>query len=101
MPGSRTQIAQVDVTAGIQLLLGTACGFLIASLYDARVTGLGTALPLFALPRLPPSLCKALRSAATSGRSCSAACRLFLKGHLRMTKKSENRRLADFYLRLC
>jgi hypothetical protein len=50
MPGSRTQIAQVDVTAGIQLLLGTACGFLIASLYDARVTGLGAA---------PSSCCRA------------------------------------------
>src|SRR6266851_5210369 len=38
---------------------------------------------------------KALRAAATSGRSCSAACRLFFKGQLQMTQKSEDRRLAD------
>src|SRR5579862_1958969 len=38
---------------------------------------------------------KALRSAATSGRSCSAACRLFFKGQLQMAQKSEDRRLAD------
>src|SRR5208283_1104158 len=39
--------------------------------------------------------CKALRSAATSGRSCSAACRLFFKGQLQMTQKAEDRRLPD------
>src|SRR5579864_5886332 len=36
-----------------------------------------------------------LRAAATSGRSCSAACRLFFKGEAQMAQKSEDRGLAD------
>src|SRR6478672_2650513 len=39
--------------------------------------------------------CSDRRSAATSGRSCSAARRLFFKGQLQMMKKTGNRRLAD------
>src|SRR6266436_8213947 len=39
--------------------------------------------------------CRDRRSAATSGRSCSAARRLFFKGQLQMMKKTGNRRLAD------
>src|SRR3954453_4758722 len=39
--------------------------------------------------------CSDRRSAATSGRSCSAARRLFFKGQLQMMKKARNRRLAD------
>src|SRR5215470_1861272 len=38
---------------------------------------------------------KARRPAATSGRSCSAACRLFFKGQLQMTQESEDRCLTD------
>src|SRR5215471_15480826 len=37
----------------------------------------------------------ALRAAATSGRSCSAACRLFFKAEAQMTKEAEDRGLAD------
>src|SRR5882757_4376600 len=44
--------------------------------------------------------CKALRAAATSGRSCSVARRLFFKGQLQMRQKPEDRRLADRYLLL-
>src|SRR5882757_5908429 len=43
---------------------------------------------------------KALRSAATSGRSCSAACRLFFKGQFQMTQKAEDRRLTGHDLGL-
>ena len=45
--------------------------------------------------------CSDRRSAATSGRSCSAARRLFFKGQLQMMKKTRNRRLAysDLFLR--
>src|ERR1019366_6197811 len=42
--------------------------------------------------------CKALRAAATSGRSCSVARRLFFKGQLQMMQKRGDRRLADRYL---
>src|SRR5436309_3506086 len=45
-------------------------------------------------------LCHALRAAATSGRSCSAACRLFFKGKVQMTEKPEDRSLADRHLLL-
>ena len=38
---------------------------------------------------------KARRSAATSGRSCSAACRLFFKGQLQMTQEAKDRCLTD------
>src|SRR6266478_8746096 len=44
--------------------------------------------------------CKALRAAATSGRSCSAARRLFFKGQLQMMQKSGDRRLTDLHLLL-
>src|SRR5215472_12050051 len=37
----------------------------------------------------------ALRAAATSGRSCSAACRLFFKGVFEMTKEQEDRSQTD------
>src|SRR5438552_13402347 len=40
----------------------------------------------------------ASRAAATSGRSCSAACRLFFKGQVQMPQKSEDRRKADLNL---
>src|SRR5215471_14786202 len=36
-----------------------------------------------------------LRAAATSGRSCSAACRLFFKGEVQMAQKTEDGGLAD------
>src|SRR6516165_3794010 len=39
--------------------------------------------------------CKALRAAATSGRSCSAARRLFFKGQVQMMQKAGDRRLSD------
>src|SRR6266404_1045014 len=42
----------------------------------------------------------ALRAAATSGRSCSAACRLFFKGEIQMAKESEDRGLANDHLPL-
>src|SRR5271167_3260683 len=41
------------------------------------------------------SRCNALRAAATSGRSCSAARRLFFKGQLQMMQKPGDRRLAN------
>src|SRR5258707_7370554 len=43
---------------------------------------------------------QALRAAATSGRSCSAACRLFFKGEIQMAKESEDRGLANDHLLL-
>lgn len=43
---------------------------------------------------------QALRAAATSGRSCSAACRLFFKGEIQMTKEPEDGGLADSHLLL-
>src|ERR1700681_4575927 len=45
--------------------------------------------------------CNAVRAAATSGRSCSAARRLFFKGQLQMMQKPGDRRLADCDLLLC
>src|SRR5712692_2116847 len=39
--------------------------------------------------------CNALRAAATSGRSCSAARKLFFKGQLQMMQKPGDRRLSD------
>src|ERR1700681_2394308 len=45
--------------------------------------------------------CNVLRAAATSGRSCSAARRLFFKGQLQMMQKPGDRRLADRDLLLC
>src|SRR5215216_7664738 len=45
--------------------------------------------------------CNALRAAATSGRSCSAARRLFFKDKSQMMQKSRDRRLADLNPRLC
>src|SRR6266581_271686 len=48
-------------------------------------------------------LCNALRSAATSGRSCSAACTLFFKGQIQITQEAKDRGLTnrDFPLRQC
>src|SRR5262245_55745319 len=43
------------------------------------------------------NLIQALRAAATSGRSCSAACRLFFKCEFEMTKEAEDRGLADHH----
>src|SRR5262245_5381713 len=43
------------------------------------------------------NLIHALRAAATSGRSCSAACRLFFKCDFEMSKKAEDRGLADHH----
>src|SRR3974390_1782977 len=42
----------------------------------------------------------ALRAAATSGRSCSAACRLFFKGKVEMTKEAEDGSLTDHHVAL-
>src|SRR5262245_12030119 len=42
----------------------------------------------------------ALRAATTSGRSCSAACRLF-KGEVEMTKEAEDGSLTDHHVTLC
>src|SRR5450756_2385441 len=39
--------------------------------------------------------CNALRAAATSGRSCSAARKLFFKGQFQMMQKPGDRRLSD------
>src|SRR5450759_1903872 len=44
--------------------------------------------------------CKALRPAVTSGRSCSAARRLFFKAQIQMMQESEDRRLTDRHLLL-
>src|ERR1700704_5528346 len=44
--------------------------------------------------------CNALRAAATSGRSCSAARRLFFKGQLQMMQKPGDRRLSNHDLLL-
>ena len=41
---------------------------------------------------------KALRAAATSGRSCSAACRLFFKGQVDVVEEPGNPRLAHLHL---
>jgi hypothetical protein len=40
----------------------------------------------------------ALRAAATSGRSCSAACRLFFKGQVDVAEEPGNPRLAHLHL---
>src|SRR5450759_5689556 len=44
--------------------------------------------------------CKALRPAVTSGRSCSAARRLFFKAQIQMMQESGDRRLTDRHLLL-
>src|ERR1017187_220025 len=44
--------------------------------------------------------CRALRAAATSGRSCSVARRLFFKRQLQMMQEAGDRRFADRYLLL-
>src|SRR5260370_36045984 len=41
---------------------------------------------------------KALRAAATSGRSCSAACTLFFKGQVDVVEEPRNPRLAHLHL---
>ena len=48
--------------------------------------------------RISCSFRKALRAAATSGRSCSAACMLFFKGHVDVMEESRNRRLAHVHV---
>src|ERR1700691_1679956 len=48
--------------------------------------------------RISCSFRKALRAAATSGRSCSAACMLFFKAHVDVMEKSRNRRLAHVHV---
>src|ERR1035437_9713966 len=42
--------------------------------------------------------CRAIRAAATSGRSCSVARRLFFKRQLQMMQEAGDRRFADRYL---
>src|SRR6266478_8962463 len=48
--------------------------------------------------RVSCSLRKALRAAATSGRSCSAACMLFFKGQVDVMEEPGNPRLAYLHL---
>src|SRR5260370_13390202 len=48
--------------------------------------------------RVSCSLRKALRAAATSGRSCSAAWRLFFKGQVDVMEEPGNPRLAYLHL---
>src|ERR1700694_6202130 len=48
--------------------------------------------------RVGCSFRKALRAAATSGRSCSAACMLFFKGQVDVMEEPRNPRLAHLHL---
>src|ERR1700720_4692771 len=48
--------------------------------------------------RVSCSFRKALRAAATSGRSCSAACMLFFKGQVDVVEEPRNPRLAHLHL---
>src|SRR5258708_14153576 len=48
--------------------------------------------------RVSCSFRKALRAAATSGRSCSAACTLFFKGQVDVVEEPGNPRLAHRHL---
>src|SRR5260370_11653386 len=48
--------------------------------------------------RVSCSFRKALRAAATSGRSCSAACTLFFKGQVDVVEEPRNPRLAHLHL---
>src|SRR5260221_12498738 len=48
--------------------------------------------------RVSCSFRKALRAAATSGRSCSAACTLFSKGQVDVVEEPRNPRLAHLHL---
>src|SRR5260370_28447419 len=48
--------------------------------------------------RVSCSFRKALRAAATSGRSCSAACTLFFKGQVDVAEEPRNPRLAHLHL---
>src|SRR5262249_5581038 len=64
---------------------------------DAAVSSMNTSLLGSSLVCI---LNHALRAAATSGRSCSAACRLFFKAEAQMTKEAEDRGLADRQLLL-
>src|SRR5262249_22413424 len=61
-------------------------------LVDAEVSSMNTSLRGSSLICI---LCHALRAAATSARSCSAACRLFFEGKAQMAEKPEDRSLAD------
>ena len=51
--------------------------------------------------RISCSFRKALRAAATSGRSCSAAWRLFFKGQVDVVEESRNPRLTHLHLLFC
>src|SRR5258708_36039303 len=51
--------------------------------------------------RVSCSFGKALRAAATSGRSCSAACTLFFKGQVDVVEEPRNPRLAHLHLFFC
>src|SRR6266853_782141 len=51
--------------------------------------------------RVSCSFRKALRAAATSGRSCSAACTLFFKGQVDVVEEPRNPRLAHLHLFFC
>src|SRR5258706_10341126 len=51
--------------------------------------------------RVSCSFRKALRATATSGRSCSAACRLFFKDQVDVVEEPRNPRLAPFPLFFC
>src|SRR6516225_10788795 len=62
---------------------------------DAAVSSMNTSLLGSSLGCI---LNHALRAAATSGRSCSAACRLFFKSEAQMAKEAENRGLADSHI---
>src|SRR5262245_11862026 len=59
---------------------------------DAAVSSMNTSLLGSSLACI---LNHAFRAAATSGRSCSAACRLFFKTESEMAKEAEDRGLAD------
>src|SRR6266436_2510638 len=59
---------------------------------DAAVSSMNTS---FLGSSLVCILNHALRAAATSGLSCSAACRLFFKSETKMANKAEDRGLAD------
>src|SRR6516165_7492012 len=48
--------------------------------------------------RVSCSFRRALRAAATSGRSCSAACTLFFKGQVDVAEEPRNPRLAHLHL---
>src|SRR5271165_4634760 len=64
---------------------------------DAAVSSMNTSLLGSSLACI---LNHAFRAAATSGRSCSAACRLFFKCETQMAKKAKDRGLANSHILL-